>query len=262
MTEAELDSVQEVAAQRPFHFEWLLPMVYRPRATLQKIAEQPKAVWLTPLLLLSLLAIILVLVGGPIRKMSAQGDVMIPESFQYMTPEEQAQLMEGLQANQGPMFVYGFPALGALAGVWVRWFLLASILHLALTLAGSRGNSVTSFNLAGWAAVPLVVRYIVQILYVLFAHRLVAGEGLSGFIAADAAGFAAFMRVLLAQVDIYLIWMAVLLVIGAAIASHLPKTKAIAAVVSTIVILLLLVALPAFLLGKLSGLNMGGYMFF
>lgn len=264
MAEAELDNLENNDHPRRLHFEWLLPLFIRPRRTLGEIAEQNHSVWLTPLLTLSLLAIIAALVAAPIRQQAAQMGSEIPESFQYWSADQQQQYMEAQANSAGPLFTTIFPALSALLGLWVSWFLMGSILHLALTLTGSRSSNSAALNLAAWASLPLGLRSIVQMVAMLVNKQLIAGQGLSGFIAADATGFMLFVRSLLGFIDIYFLWMVVLLLIGAVIISGMHRRKAWVTTLAAVLILLALQALPGFLGAKLSGLssNGGGYFFF
>ena len=263
MTEAELENL-DVIEERPrrVHFEWLLPTFFRPRRTLTAISEQSHAVWITPLLVLSVLAIVAVLAASPVRQLAAQMGSEIPPDFEWWSPEQQQQFMEAQANSSGPMFTIVFPALGAVLGLWVGWFLLGSILHLALTLAGSRSTNTAALNLAGWAMLPLALRMIVQTIAVLANKQLIAGQGLSGFIAADATGFLLYLRSMLGFVDIYFLWMVALLLTGAAIISGLRRGKAWLTVLATVLILLALQALPGFIGGQLDGLSGAGSGFF
>ena len=155
-----------------------------------------------------------------------------------------------------------FPALGALIGIWLSWFLLGSILHLALTLSGSRGNSGQAINLVAWASLPFALRFIVTALAILINKRLIDSAGVSGFVAADAEGFTAFIRILLTFVDIYLIWQVILLMIGSLPLTGLSRGKAWTAVLVTVLLMLVLQAVPGYVSSLLSGLSLTRGFFF
>jgi hypothetical protein len=263
MTDIELDETTQEQPRR-LHFEWLLPTLISPRRTLEAIAQQPKAVWLTPLLVLSILTIVLALVAGPVRQQAAQmGNTALPEGFEYWSIEQQEAYMQTMQSTSGPMFTYVFPALGALLGIWINWLLLSILLHLGLTLVGSRSSSAASFNLVGWASLPLGLRSIVQGIAILSTQTLIRGQGLSGFIT-PAGGFSTFASALLGFVDIYFLWMVVLLLIGVRPISHLNRSKAWTITLFIVLLTLALRALPAFLAGQLGGLlnGSGGFFYF
>ncbi|TLN19759.1 YIP1 family protein [bacterium] len=262
MAEAELDTLNNNEHPRRLRFDWLLPLFFRPRRTLGQVSEQNHGVWLAPLLVLSVLVVIAVLAASPIRQQAAQMGGEIPPDFQYWSAEQQQQYMEAQANSAGPIFTLIFPALSALAGLWVSWFLLGSILHLALTLTGSRSSNTAALNLAAWASLPLGLRSIVQTIAMLANKQLIAGQGLSGFIASDATGLGLYLRSMLGFIDIYFVWMVVLLLIGAAIISGMRRGKAWVTTLVAVLILLALQALPGFIGGQLGGLSSGGSGFF
>ena len=94
------------------------------------------------------------------------------------------------------------------------------------------------------------------------SRSLVKTPGLSGFAAAEPAGFSAFLAALLALIDIYLIWQFVLLLVGVVPVAGIARGKAW--IITAIVFLLVLAlrALPGFIGMQLSGLNTGGGFFY
>lgn len=263
MTEAEMKAtINHVKKPRALHFEWVLPLFLRPTRTLKTIVERDHPVWLTPLLILSLLAIVLVLVGAPIRAEQAQQVGELPPDFQYWGPQQQEEYLAAQGNKANPIFIYLFPALGSLIGIWLSWFLLGSILHLALTLSGSRGNSGQAVNLVGWAGLPIALRYIVQAIAILASHRLVQSSGVSGFISAEAEGITAFLRILLGFVDIYWIWQVVLLMIGVLPLTGLTRGKAWTAVLTSVILLLIIQSVPGYVSSLLGGLSLTRGFFF
>ncbi|MEN4013860.1 MAG: YIP1 family protein [Bellilinea sp.] len=259
MAEAEINSTDEFEEMRPrrLRFDWLLPVFFRPGRTMKAITAQESGVWLAPLLVLSILALVLTLAGGPARTAASQAQASgeLPPDFQYWSPEQQEQYFQSQQNRSSPVVIYVLPALGALAGVWISWILLGSILHLGLTLVGSRGSNTSALNLAAWASMPLAVRFLVQTVWLLATRQVIQAPGVSGFIAADAAGFQAFLRSLLAHIDLYTLWMVVLLLVGVVPLTGLGKGKAWLAVIVSVLLLLALQSLPAFIGAQLSGLN-------
>ena len=257
------ESILPEAPKRRLHLDWILPVVVRPAARLREIMHEEGSSWLTPLLLLSVLMVVAVLVAGPIRIQIAQSTPpTLPADFQYYSPEMQQQFYEANQPNVSPLMIYGFPILGGLAGIWLSWFLLSAILHVMLTLNGSRASRAADFSLAGWSMLPYAVRQIVQIGYMLVTHTMITRPGLSGFIPADATGVLAYAGAMLGLVDIYLVWQVVLLIIGATAGSGLKRGKVIGAVLLSVLILMLLQALPAFIGAQLGGLNVDSPVYF
>lgn len=262
MEELDLIPNEEAEPARRWRWDWLLPLFFRPRKTLTAAAEQEKGVWLLPLLLISLLVIFSVVASGPARLTQLQmNSGEVPPDFQWWSPEQQQQYFDSLQQAQGPVNLYVFPVIGKLIGVWLVWFLTGSILHLVLTLSGSRSSNTSALNVVGWASLPFGLRALVQGLVVLASRTPINAAGLSGFISAEGGG-AAFLGPLLALVDIYLLWHIILLLVASRPMSGLPRSRAWLSVLITLVIMLALQAVPAFIGNKLSGLSSGSIPFF
>jgi hypothetical protein len=251
-TETEIKEKQK---KNPLHFEWILPVFFQPRKTIEKITSQEKSVWLTPLLVVSALIILSVLVAGPIKRNIIQMGLNTPENFQYYSQEQQAQFMSAQANRTSPLFLYVFPVVTGLAGLWVTWFLLSSLLHLSLTLAGSRAQNIRSYNLAAWSLLPIGVRQLVQMVAMLATKTVVSNPGLSGFLTGDIKGLTAFAAALLGLIDIYFIWQIILLLIGVSPLSSLKLSKAWGATAVSLIILMLLMSLPGFLSHAMSGMS-------
>ena len=166
------------------------------------------------------------------------------------------------QPNTSPLMMVILPGLSALLGVWGGWFILGAVLHLALTMSGGRGSRSADFNLAAWASLPFAVRYLVQIGAMLITRQMICDPGLSGFFPADAAGVTAYLAIIMGLIDIYLIWQVVLLIVGATTGARLSAPKAAGAVIGSMLVLLMLQALPDFLLAQLGALSVQRPFFF
>lgn len=256
-----MNAEEEIAVVRResdkgWRFDLVLPVLIRPRQTLARIIELNRPMWRTPLLLVILAAVIAAVVAGSIKAAAAaSGQMNLPPDFEFYTPEMQAQFMQAATATNNPTFNYVLPGLGAALGVLVQWFLIGWLLHLVLTMLGGRGSSRDALNIAAWAAVPTLIRSVVQIVAMLANDQLIVSPGLSGFAPAGEGVVYALMSGLLARVDIYLIWQIILLVIGARLSSQLSRPKSAVAVVLTVLIVFALWGLPAALMSQFEGLN-------
>ena len=241
---------------RGWRFGWVLPILFRPRATMRRIVENAHPTSRTPLTLVVLVAVIHALVAGSIRAAAAAaGEVSLPQGFEFYTPEQQAQFMQAATATNNTTFNYVLPAAGAALGVIVLWLLIGGLLHLVLTLFGGRGTSRSALNVAAWSFIPLLLRYVIQIVAMLMTDSLVASPGLAGFAPAGEGFFNAFLAGILSHVDIFLLWQIVLLWIGVHLSSRLPLLKSLLAVLATMLIVLALRALPAAVLAQFGGLT-------
>lgn len=252
MTDAALSPIE---TPRKLYLDWIPGVLFTPRQFIPKIVSQARSVWMTPMLVLTLSALLLIWLSGPVRLTAAMSSAAsLPADFQNMPPEMQAQYQQASQATQGPVFVYVFPALLAIGKVWFGWLLVGGILHLVLTLLGGRGNTGTSMNLVAWAALPFAIRDIVRSIAISSIHTLISNPGLSGF--APAGGkFFTFLSQLMGLIDIYVVWHVLLLVLGIRAANGLSRGKVWTGVLVTIVLVLGLEALLGFASTLLGGLN-------
>jgi hypothetical protein len=250
-------------APRPWHFEWLWPVLRHPTQALRTIRQQAKPIWLTPLLILSVLAVLQVLVAGPIQRQALiEAGPSLPPDFQYYTPEDQARFLQAAEAAQGPAFLYAFPGGVALAQVWLGWLIVGSALHLVLTVLGGRSTVGEALNLAAWSGLPYGVRSLVRAAGMLATRRLISSPGLSGLLAAQAGTGSLFLSHLLGVVDLYLVWQAALLILGVRSENDPGRRTAWAAVLVTLAIAVLLQVLPGFLADRLGSLTIVRPFFF
>lgn len=221
---------------RRFDLPRVFAVFFKPRAVFGEMASESRATWSTPMLVLTLTAVLAVIVSGYLRTRAAMmGEITLPPDWQWWTPEMQNNYMQAQQATQGPVFMYIMPLVGSLAGLWLGWLVFAGLLHLGSTLLGGRGSMQGALNVVAWASLPFAVRDILRIIFMAIAGHTIASPGLSGF-----ANGSSFLTQLLARTDIFLIWNIILLVIGFAVVDGLTKGKSFANVV--IVILLVLLA--------------------
>ena len=199
------------------------------------MASESRATWLTPMLLLSFTAILVVVVAGYLKSQAAMtGEVQLPPDWEFWTPEMQNNYMRAQQATQGPVFLYIMPMVSSLTGLWVGWLLLAALLHFGSTLLGGRGSMQSALNIVAWSSLPFAVRDILRVVFMLAAGHAIISPGLSGFTSTPG-----LVSQLLTRVDIFLIWQVVLLIIGFALTDGLARGKAVTGVVVVIILVLL-----------------------
>ncbi len=199
------------------------------------MASESRATWLTPMLILTITAILVVIVAGYLRSQAAlMGEIPLPPDWEFWTPEMQNNYIQAQQATQGPTFVYIIPMVGSLTALWLGWLLLAGLLHFGSTLLGGRGSMQSALNIVAWASLPFAVRDILRIVFMLAAGHAIVSPGLSGFTSTPG-----FISQLLTRVDIFLIWHVILLVIGFALTDGLPRSKAVTGVLVIVLLVLL-----------------------
>lgn len=233
-----------------FNFSRITAILFQPRRTFTEIAGETRSTWLTPLLTLSLSALVSVIVSGYLTSRAAMmGEIPLPPDWQYWTPDMQNNWMLGQQATQGPVFVYIIPFVSALLGLWLGWLILSGLLHLGSTLLGGRGSMQGALNVVGWAYLPFMARDLLRVVFMLLAGHAIVSPGLSGFVTN-----AVFFAQILARVDLFFLWSAILLVIGFGISDGLSNSKSMTAVIIILLMLLLAQAGLGALVSNFGGL--------
>ncbi len=250
-------------SNKRLYFNWLPDIFLRPRLAFKRIASTGTAVWFTPLLVLSCLVLANTLIAGRIKYQATMvGEITYPPDYQYYTPEQQAQYMQAIQSTQGPVFVYVLPVIASLLNVWIGWLILGGILHLVTTLFGGRGSTAMSMNIVAWASLPLGLRTLIQIIYMLATKNLIVNPGLSGFSPTGDSGLLLFVSQILKLIDIYIIWQILLLILGVRTSTALSVSKSTIGVILTILIIIAFQAGLAYLGGLLSNLSITRPFFF
>ena len=235
---------------RIFDFKQILAFLIHPRQGVERLAAEEKPAWRMPMLVLSIMFLLRTIISGYLQvRAASMGQTTLPADWQWWTVDMQNNYMQAIQATQGPVFVYIIPAVIGLVKLWLGWLILGGLLHLASTLLGGRGSMRSVLNLAAWACLPFALRDLLRVVFMLITRHTIASPGLSGF------GGGLFFSKVLASLDVFFIWFAILLVLGLRVTDNLPTGKAVASVV----IVLLLVLLVQGGLGTLSA-NLGGMM--
>jgi hypothetical protein len=200
------------------------------------------------MLILTITAALVVFVGGYQKSRAAMmGEIALPPDWEFWTPEMQDNYMRAQQATQGPTFLYVFPLVGALTGLWVGWLLLAGLLHFGSTLLGGRGSMQSALYVVAWGSLPFALRYLLRIIFMLSTGHAIVSPGLSGFVSS-----AGLLSQLSMRFDIFLVWSIILLVIGFGIAEGLSRGKAVTGV---LVVMLLVLLAQSGLGALLSGIG-------
>lgn len=254
------EPIQETPKPEPV--KWGLSIWLKPAATFRKIITSDGKTWWFPMVLLSGLQIIKSIIEIPARKAAIlMTPPTLPQGMNYISPEQQAQIDQSMALKSGPFFTFILPVLLALAGIWITWLLLSSILHISLTLSGSRSNSRTTFNISAWASIPIALRLIIQSISILATRVMIQQPGLSGFI--DINGrLTLVVSSLLGMIDIYFILQLIYLIIGTAQLGGVKIQKAILTVMVSLLVTMALATVPGFVSYTISGMNITRPFFF
>jgi len=243
--------------------KWTPIIFYKPRRIFESLTSSTQRYWLVPMLILTITMLGNVMITGWLKQQSAViGEESLPLDFQYYSPEQQAQYMQAMQVTQGPVFVYVLPGMASLLGLWFSWLIIGGVLHLTTTLFGGRGDMATSLNITAWSSMPMALRDVIRIIAMLVSRQLISNPGLSGFAPVTESGWSVFLSQILGQIDIYLIWVACLIVLGVRMTTNLSPGKAISSGLISILSVFLIRALIGLAAAQLGGLNVIRPFFF
>lgn len=249
-------SLSNADDSRRWHFDWVLPTLFSPRRSFERITAASQSIWRTPIVVLLLLTLGRVWMTGNINKAAADsGQINYPPGFEFYTPEQQAQFQQAITGMNTPTFHYILPGIMGVVLVIGAWLVIGWLMHLALTLRGGRGSSQQMLNIAAWALLPFAVREVVRLIYMMNTDRLIASPGLSGFAPTMEGMGGIFLAALLSFVDIYFIWSVILLAIGAQRAVKLSAVKTWSTVIVVMLLLLALRAVPAVIASQFQDLT-------
>lgn len=241
------------AAERRGTLRLLWGIIVRPRSTLEYLNEHGKRAWWLPALLGLLLALLPILAAAPITARQAReaflaAQEQMPE--QFGTQQDPAQIEQAMSIATSPLRTTVFPAVGGVLWRIMVWLAWAGALYLAGTALGGRSTFGALFRMVVWAWLPYAARGLLQTIYIAASGQLIANRGLSGlvqqpqsvgemFTAPPSLG-QTLCAAGLAQIDLFLVWNLILLVIGVTVTTRLSTRKAL---LITLVVWLLLTAI-------------------
>jgi hypothetical protein len=247
------ETSQQLSPLGKFQFSWILPFLIKPASTFPRILIK-RAVWLTPLLLLSVLVIaegIILSTRQPTVSEAIPVEAM-PSGLESKSVEVMPQgeiPMEGEPAGGSPLAMLKeyIPVGIKLAGIWVSWFVLTSFIYVGMVASGGHNSFAEWLNLVSWSALPYGVQSIARIVAWLISPGLaVAPGGISSLLGSAQGSGGKILTLMLAQVTIFLVWQIVLLVVGTRQLVPVQKNKATWIMLAIVVIFLALSTLPAF----------------
>lgn len=238
---------------------WVPGILFKPRSTSKKIVKQEKSVWQIPLIILSIISILVIISAAPIRRENALTGAGLPEGSEWWSDDQMQKYREAQQNMSSATFMYLFPTITRLLGIWFNWMVFSSVLYLSLTLAGSRAPRVKSSNLVAWAMVPLAFRSIVELILIFARKQLPTGTALAMSIGETKSKLLMLVKGMLGQIDAYWVWFVVILFIGVVYLSSIKKSKAVWVTILVVLIMLVIQGLPTLVSSYLSGLSGSGF---
>jgi len=241
-------------------FRLLWGMIARPRPTLEYLNQRGGRTWWVPALLALLLLILSIVVAAPIttrqtrEAVQASQEQLRERMGTEMSAEQRAQIERSMSVAASPLITTVCPAVTGVIGRVGGWLVWAGALYLAGMALGGRSTFGQMYRTVIWTWFPFVLRTLIQVVYILARGQLITNPGLSGLVGATqpiAEMVSAppdlgqmILRALLSKVDLFMVWNLVLVVIGVAVVTHLPRRKAVLATLGVWLLLTALGLLP------------------
>lgn len=241
----------------------------RPRRTLAVVADGASWLWLAPLILALLLTWgrTLAAMPGVTAEQLAQNQATVaarlqdvPEEYRDALPEEATQVPEPSR-----VLVFWVPLALGVAGFLFGWLVRAAVLHVSSLAMGGRQSYGRIYRTAAWASFPLLLRDLVQTIYLAATGTVITGPGLSGLLTPTTQALPVTMvdkvgvvvasttpvvttsaspaltipGILLGRIDLFSIWYVWLLGMAVLVAGKLSRGKAVGVVVIYVVLSLL-----------------------
>jgi hypothetical protein len=236
-------------------------MIARPRATLEYLREHGGRTWWLPALLAVLLVILPTVVAAPITAQQSREAVAVAQEQwgeqrgMEMSAEEQAQMEQAMSIASSPLLTTVFPAVGSVVVLVVGWLVWGGALYLASMALGGRSTFGQMFCMVVWAWLPYTLRGLLQTVYILASGQIIANPGLSGLVQETRSvsemvlsppGLGQTLLVaFLSRIDLFMFWNMILLVVGVAVVTRLPRRKAALVTLGVWLLLTALGLLPA-----------------
>lgn len=193
--------------------------------------------------------------GGMGGGMGGMGGMGGGQSQSNSDEEETAETNSTESESSSTLLTKILSALGNVAGFILTWLCLGSLVNLFSISFGGQGNTKMSLVFVAWACIPVGIRAIMQIMYVLATTTSINAVGLSGFISNAETSGAILLQKTLAQIDIYLVWQVVLLVLGTSVMTKLNRKKSIIIALSSIILVIFVKSLFGLGFEKLASIE-------
>ncbi|MCE7939682.1 hypothetical protein DCC79_15725 [bacterium] len=198
----------------------------RPRAALPRLAERPGRRWILPVALLALVAAVNGFLGArqvirdSFASMGAAGAV---SSVAVGGDTGAVEGVDAASAAMGTASMLGavFAAVGAVVRVVGGVVLAAAVLHFLGTIFGGQQGFGQMLVVVAWAHLPVLAGSLVRLAYGLVAGFGAVTPGLSGLVDDQS-----LLGPVLAQVELWTLWLVALLYIGMRVVSRVPRLKA------------------------------------
>lgn len=190
-------------------------VLFKPGKVFEEMRDKPN--WLIPLIIVLISTIALVAVTTPLQSKLALKE--LDEISDQMTP---AQLEQARQMTNS-LITLIIALVSTLIAAVIGLLIQATVFHLLGSAFGGNGRFVTALCLVGFGRMPLVLRDLLQSVYMLASGKILA-PGLSTLLSAKAA--MGPLGAFLGSIDLFVAWNLAILIVGLATMYRISRGKA------------------------------------
>ncbi len=258
----DAEATQSVERRSFFSLAW--GVIGRPRTTFEHLREHKSRGWLLLALLCMLLAVLVIAISAPISTRQAQEAIReqlaARSNLEEIPPEAQQQ---ATQFTANPLFNTVLPGLWSAIGLWIGWLVWAGALHLMGTMVGGNNSFGQMFRAVVWSWLPLLLRSILQVIFIASTGEIIKNPGLSGLVSLPQPALGEFvappgtgqlaLQSFLAQIDLFQIWNLIVLIVVVIATARLSPRKAMVITLIVWILLTLVRMLPTLASGLVAG---------
>jgi hypothetical protein len=208
------------AGPKPNPFQRIVGVLFAPNETFASIARQPD--WVLPLVLLLVCSI----AGGIVMAQRVDFGAAVREQMESRKdiPPDAVDRAVRMTTAVSKVFAYAAPVFAT-----ILYLIIAGVLLLAFRLFGGEGDFKQAFSATVYAWIPGLIKSVIIIIVVL-ARGTVPAQDLAVMVRSN-PGFLVDMKAhpmafaALTSLDLFTVWMVILLIIGFACLSKLSKAK-------------------------------------
>ncbi len=230
----------------------LFGWIDQPKKTLRYVIKEPRwPLWLAPVLIILVAAIIVTVVSAPLlSEMSReQAEEQIRGQMAGVSGEQEEQMERALETFTSPLFLALTGIAFTVLGLILTWLFRGALLFFIGYFLGTDNRYIQMVTLVLWAWLPFALRDLVQAIYVLLNGQLAINRGLSFLVASgdQAQNAGNLLYGFLGQIDIFLVWHLLLVGIGIAVSTRSTTTKTALATIGYWIVTALIGLSPALL---------------
>lgn len=203
---------------------------------MQERAERRWLLWVLPALLVIVSLVVVSVANAPYLAELQKQEMQ--QSIASMSPEQAAQAEKTMEMMGKPSTLMLVSAVGGTIATAIGWLITAIILYFGSLLVGGESKFGDMFSVAVWSAIPGAIRNFTMAGYTLASGVMIKYPGLSSIGATGnySVDSKTWQFALFGGIDLFLLWSAVLTILGVGKMARIGKFKSLVVVAFLLVL--------------------------